>query len=240
MAPQICSLVSSGKGLPELGLDRLLVALDDLLPVVGLQVRIDAEPVQVLVVVEDVLEHAVVDAEHDVGVHLDEAAVAVVGEALVARALGEALHRLVVEAEIEDRVHHAGHGGARPRAHRDEQRIALVAEFRARRLADLGQRRLDLRLELRRNLPPARIVGVADLGRDREARRHGQPEARHLGEIGALAPEQRLHVGAAFRHARAEKIDPFRNRCLGGFRPCHARALRRSGIRALAGTRRFA
>jgi hypothetical protein len=38
--------------------------------------------VQVLVVLQDVLEHAVVHVEHDVGVHLDEAAVAVVGEAL--------------------------------------------------------------------------------------------------------------------------------------------------------------
>ena len=39
---------------------------------------------------EDLLEEVVVDAEHDLGVHLDEAAIAVPGEARVAGGCGEA------------------------------------------------------------------------------------------------------------------------------------------------------
>ena len=63
-------------------------------------------------VLEDVLEDAVVDAENDVGIHLDEAAIAVVGEAGIAGARGEPFDGAVVEAEVEDRVHHARHRGA--------------------------------------------------------------------------------------------------------------------------------
>ena len=40
-------------------------------------------------------------------------------------------------------------------------------------------------------------VGVARLGRDREAGRHRQAEVRHLGEVGALAAEQELLLLAA-------------------------------------------
>src|SRR5947207_2694155 len=49
----------------------------------------------------------------------------------------------------------------------------------------------------------------ADLGGDREARRHRQAEARHLGEVGALAAEQVLHVGPALGRAAAKAVDPF-------------------------------
>ena len=52
------------------------------------------------------------EAEHHVGIHLNEAAIGVVGEAAVARAAGEPLDSLVVEAEIEHRIHHARHRGA--------------------------------------------------------------------------------------------------------------------------------
>ena len=40
-------------------------------------------------------------------------------------------------------------------------------------------------------------VGVARLGRDREAGRHRQAEDGHLGEVGALAAEQELLLLAA-------------------------------------------
>ena len=59
-------------------------------------------------------EVLVVDAAHDVAEHVDQPAVGVVGEPLVAGRVGEADDRLVVQAEVEDRVHHARHR-ARPR-----------------------------------------------------------------------------------------------------------------------------
>src|SRR5262249_18874068 len=52
-----------------------------------------------------------------------------------------------------------------------------------------------------------RVVVCADLGRDREPRWHREAEARHLGEVRALAAEQILHLGAAVGRAAAERVD---------------------------------
>ena len=65
---------------------------------------------------------------HDVAEHLHEAAVGVPGEALVAGRLREPLDRVVVQAEVEDGVHHARHRLAGAGAHRHEQRVLRVAE----------------------------------------------------------------------------------------------------------------
>ena len=131
-----------------------------------------------------------VDAVHDLAVHLDQAAVGVVGEARVAGRRSQALDRDVVEAEVEDRVHHPRHRDRRARAHRDEQRIGRVAEALARLLLERRDVRADLVVEARRHLLAARHVGATRVGRDREPGRHGDAERRHLGETDALAAEE--------------------------------------------------
>ena len=111
--------------------------------------------------------------------HLHEAAVGVVGEARVAARVGQALDRLVVQAEVEDRVHHAGHRDRGARAHRHQQRVGRIAEP----LADaLLERRPGARATCSSQAVgrPAVLaqVGDAGLGGDREAVRHGQADAR--------------------------------------------------------------
>jgi hypothetical protein len=106
-------------------------------------------------------------------------------------------------------MNHAGHGRARPRAHRDQERIAAVAEPLAGDAADLDQGGVNLRTKLS---GISFVVGVelrADRGRDGEARRHRQAEIGHLGEPRALATEEVAHAGAALGLAVAEAIDPF-------------------------------
>jgi hypothetical protein len=58
--------------------------------------------------------------------HLREASVGVPDEALVRGGARQSLRRRVVEAEVEDRLEHAGHRLARARAHRHEQPVARV------------------------------------------------------------------------------------------------------------------
>ena len=74
------------EGPAKLVLDHFLVALDHGLPVGGDQFGVERDVAVALHVFEDVLEMVMLDAEHDVAVHLDEAAVAVIGEARVAAA----------------------------------------------------------------------------------------------------------------------------------------------------------
>ena len=131
IAPQSCSLRILREGDAALARDDDLVVAGELGPVVGGEVGIGAEAALVLEIVEPLLEDALVDAEHDVGIHLDEAPVGIVGEAPVG-ALRQRLDRLVVEAEIEDGIHHAGHGSAGAGANRDEERRLFVAEETSR------------------------------------------------------------------------------------------------------------
>ena len=137
------------------------------------------------------------DAEHGGAEHLQQPAVGVEGEPLVtAGSRGEPVHRLVVEPDVEHRLHHPGHRELRPGAHRHQQRPVRLAE----RAAHLLLQRREVLAHLRRE--PGRLlalleVGPARVGADREARRHRQPEVGHLGQVGALAAEQVLLVPAA-------------------------------------------
>ena len=105
-------------------------------------------------------------------------------------ALGEPAHGVVVQAEVEDRVHHPGHRDRRARAHGDEERVVRIAEALAGLLLERGQVALDLGLEAVRELAAALRVRAAGVGRDREAGRNGHAELGHLREPDALAAEQ--------------------------------------------------
>ena len=119
--------------------DALLVARDQLDPVLGRELGVERHALSHLVIFENVLEVVMLDTEHHVGIHGDEAAVAVVGETLVAGLLRHRLDRLVVEAEVEHGVHHARHRGARAGAHRNQQRIGAVAELAAGDARDVAR-----------------------------------------------------------------------------------------------------
>src|SRR6202030_3054660 len=54
------------------------------------------------------------------------------------------------------------------------------------------------------------LVGVvvsADLGADGEARGHGETDAAHLGEVGALAAQQGFHRAVAVGFAGAPRVN---------------------------------
>ena len=160
------------------------------------------------------------EAEHHVGIHGDEAAIAVIGEAAIAGHFRQRLDRLVVEAEIEHGIHHARHRGAAAGAHRDQQRIFGIAERLAGQLADMVERLFDLRLQFLRIGFVVRVEIGADRGRNGEAGRHRQAEIGHLGEIGALAAQQIAQARFAFGLAVAEGEHPF-----AGFRSRRAAGL---------------
>ena len=186
------------------------------------------------------------EAEHHIGIHGDEAAVAVIGKTAVARHRGERLDRGVVEAEIEHGVHHARHRGAPAGAHRYQQRIVRIAKSLAGDLADLVQRLFDLRLQLFRIGFVMRVEVRADRGRNRKTGRHRQAEIGHFGEVGALAAEQIAHASLAFGLAVAEAENPFAGfRRVGGGLCCSrldrafVQRLARAGRRCGFGPRRY-
>ena len=196
IAPHSCSSTSCGNGSAVVLLDDLLIGLDQTAQVVGAEFGVEVVAMLPLDLVQLVLEQVVVDAEHHVAVHLDEAAVAVVGEAGIAGALRQPFDRAIVEAEIEHGVHHARHRDRRARAHRDQQRPLGIAEAGVGRFLDVAQGRATCCARSVGIAPVVVVVEAADLGRDGEARRHRQPQTAHLGEVRALAAEQVAHLRA--------------------------------------------
>ena len=149
---------------------------------------------------------------HDhVAVHLHETPVAVVGEALVTRLRDQALDGHVVQAEIQNGIHHAGHGGPGTGPDGHEQGVLRVAETGVHDGLDLRHRLPDLLVQVRR-IPAIVIVVVgAYLRGYGKARGHGNPQVAHLGQVGPFAPQKRPHVHGSFRLAAAKVVHMFRH-----------------------------
>ena len=148
--------------------------------------------------------------EHDIAVHLDEAAIAVPSRTLVAGLLGQRDDGRVVEADVQYGVHHAGHRFAGTRTAREEQRIGRTAELGSHRLLNLFQGVDDLLLQLGRERATVGVVIGADFGRQSETRWHRQPDPNHLGQIGPLATQQGFHCGVAIRFTITKVINVLR------------------------------
>ena len=129
---------------PGLGLDDALEHLDQVLQVVRVQVEVVADALGLLGLVDGVLEVLALDVQDGLAEHLEQAAVGVPGEPLVAGLLGQALDRLVGQADVQDGLHHARHGELRPGPDADQQRVGRVTELAAHRRFQLIQVGRDL------------------------------------------------------------------------------------------------
>ena len=110
-------------------LDKGLKLLDEASQVAGGKIAVELRFLLFLDAFEDGLEIIFADIEYDAAKHLNEAAVAVAGEARVARLAGENFDRFVVQAEIQNGVHHAGHREFRAGANAQQQRVLPIAEL---------------------------------------------------------------------------------------------------------------
>ena len=193
--------------LASVGLDDRLELRRQRLEGGGVEVRVLLGAVRPLGSVQRVLEALAVDFHHDPAEHLDEPPVRVPAEPLVAREGDQAPERVVIQAEVENRVHHPGHRELRAGAHADEQRVGGIAEALAGPALDL----LD-RLEHVVPQPFGETLAIGEVvvtgfGRDGEARRGRQARDRHLGQTGALASEQVAHLGVALGAPFPPRVD---------------------------------
>lgn len=111
--------------------DDVLERADEGFEVGGVQFDVGGDALGAPGVLDGGLEQLAVDALHGVAEHLDEAAVRVPGELLVAGLGGESRQAGVGEADVEDGVHHAGHGELGAGAYGDQQRVVGLAELLA-------------------------------------------------------------------------------------------------------------
>src|SRR3546814_79799 len=136
---------------------------------------------------------------------------AVPGETGIARRRRKPLDRLVVEAQVQHRVHHAGHGYARAGAHRHQKRVGSVAELLAGHALDMRNTGGHLLPQFIGKALAFLIIADAHFGGDGEARRHRKADARHFSQVRALAAKQVLVARLAFRNTAAEAVDVLRH-----------------------------
>ena len=175
-----------------------LELVGEFLEVLRRQLDVLRDALLFLHLVDELFKVLLADFHDDVGEHLNESSVAVICPAGIAGLLCQRLHDFLIETEVEDRVHHAGHGSACTRTHGDEQRVLLVAELLAADLFHLVDVLHDLRLDRGIDLPSVLIVLRAGLRRDREALGDGKSDVRHLRKVGALAAEKLAHLRITF------------------------------------------
>ena len=171
-----------------------------LLQIGGGQLHVELDALALLHLVDELLEVLLAHLHDHVGEHLDEAAVGVVDEPLelgVGVAGDHGGDHVVVEAEVQDGVHHAGHGGAGAGADRDKQGILQIPELLAVHLLHLSHILVDLRHDLVVDGAAVLVILGAGLGGDGEALGHRQPDVGHLRQVRALAAQKLTHVGVA-------------------------------------------
>ena len=123
---------------------------------------------------------------HNASVHLEETTVGVPRKLCIAGLLGKRFNNLVVNPEIENSIHHAGHRLTGTGAHRKQKGILEITKFFAHGLFDLGNICLNLGIESLGVFLTVVVIISANFSGDRETSRNGNSNAAHFGKIGAL------------------------------------------------------
>ena len=189
--------------LAQLVLVFSLELLSQFLEIIGVEFGVELHALLFLHLVDQLLKILLADLHDDIGIHLDEAAIGVICEAGIVGLLGEGDDDLVVQAKVQNGVHHAGHGSACAGTDGDKQRVVQITELLASHFLEFFDVLHDLGLDLGVDLVVVLIVLRAGFGRDGEALRDRHAEVGHFSQVCALAAEQLAHFAVAF----GEKID---------------------------------
>ena len=186
-----------GEVLADLGFVLGLKLARQLLQILGGEVHVLGDAPGLLHFVDELLKVFLADFHDHVGVHLDKTAVAVPGPAGIAGLLRQHVHHGLVEAQVQNGVHHAGHGGPGAGADRDQQGILQITEFLTGDCLHLLDVLHDLREDPVVDLLAVLIILGAGLGGDGKALGDGHTDVGHLSQVGALAAQQVAHVSVA-------------------------------------------
>ena len=162
------------------------------------QLLIQPHALRVLALLKEGLKLVLGDFHDHVGKHLNETAVGVAGEPLVARVFGQRPEGGRIQAEIEHGIHHAGHGEDRARAHGQEERLVRIAETLARLLFQGPEVARHFLIKALRQALPVTVIIPAGVRSDDQARRDRKAEVGHLRKVRPLAAQQFLHSGVTF------------------------------------------
>ena len=121
---------------------------------------------------------------------LDEPAVGIVAEALVAGLADQPLQGFGIEAQVENGIHHAGHRHRRTGSHRNQQRVVATTEGLSSLRLNGGHVQPGL-FDDTLGKVVIRVLQAAQTGfcRNHEARRDIQADAGHFTQVGPFAAQ---------------------------------------------------
>ena len=184
--------------LREIGTDFGFVFRFELLckffEVVCIEFGVEFDAFLFLHLVDESFEVLLADFHNDVGIHLNETTVAVVCETTVVGLDRETFDDFVIETEVEDGVHHTGHGCACTGTDGNEKRIVERTEFFSDDFFQFADVFHDFGLDSVIDFLAVFVVLSAGFGGDGETLRNRHTEFGHFREVGAFTAEQRASV----------------------------------------------
>ncbi len=187
----------------------LFIFCNNILKIFCLELCVIDIAVCLLLGFENAVEESLAHAHNDVREHLDESSVGIIGKSGIAGLCREALYRNIVETEVEDSVHHAGHGCSRTGTDRDEKRILSVSKLLPLNSLEPLQRLEDLRLCVLIDCLAVIVIICAGLGRDCETVRDRKTDIGHFRQVRTFSAKEITHVGVSF----VKQINPFAHSC---------------------------
>ena len=191
-----------------------LKAFDQLFHIVDIQVNVELYAFFLFDLIDDFFKSGFGHFHYHVREHLDKTAVRVVGKAGIFSFLRKAFHGNIVQPQIQDGIHHAGHGNTGAAANRYQQGIVIVAENFSVFLFQPAQGLENLPLDLVGNFAAGFIIICARFRCDGKTHRDRQAQIGHLRQVGPFASQQFFHLRVAFM----KTVNPF-------FRCCHVKRL---------------
>ena len=143
---------------PLLLLIELLVLSDDILKILCCQLGIEFIAVPALLSFQDGVEKGLRLSHNDIGEHLDKSPVRVISKSRISGLLRKADNGNIVQSEVQDCVHHSGHGNRSAGTYRDQKRIVLITELLAADFFQPGQSVENLLLRVLINLLAVIVV----------------------------------------------------------------------------------
>ena len=197
-----------GEVLAQLVLVLSLELLSQGLQILCGQVNVELNALFFLHLVDELLKVLLADFHNHVGEHLDETSVGVIYKALECRirvALDHSLNHFIVQAQVQDGVHHTGHGSTGTGTNGNQKGVLEIAELLAVDLFHLSDAFHSLCHDLVIDLAAVLVVLCAGLGGDGEALGYRKTDTGHLSQVRTLAAQQVAHGHVAF----AEHVNPF-------------------------------
>ncbi len=163
------------------------------LQVVSVQLHILLDALARLHLIDEGLKILLAHFHNHVGIHLDEPAVAVPGPAGVAGLGSHHRHHVLIEAQVQNGIHHARHRGPGAGTDRDQQGVFLIPELLTGDFLQLVHVGHDLGLDFIVNLAAILVILGAGLRRNSKALGNRQSDVGHFGQIRPLATQKLPH-----------------------------------------------